>query len=140
MNKILLASHGQFAIGLKNTLEIFLGPSDRIVAVGAYMDSSSDYMHELQQFIDTAKEDESIIFTDIYGGSVNQQVTRMVLESNKAIPIITSMNLPIVLSIALANQALSSSFINQTISECIPQLIQLKMEEEKEGDLGEFFQ
>ena len=104
MKHILLASHGRLALGMKDTVEFFLGKSDSIVAVSAYLDSSDAYLQEIKDFVDAATAEDSVIFTDIYGGSVNQQVTTIVLESKKEIPIISSMNLPIIMSVALSDE------------------------------------
>ena len=139
MKRILLASHGRLAFGLKDSLEFFLGKSDLIVAVGAYIDSTDNYIQEIQQFIDSAEDDDAVIFTDIYGGSVNQQVTRMVLAANKKIPIITSMNMPIVLSVALSEEKMTSTVINRLCVDCIPKMVVLPINEEKQGDVDEFF-
>ena len=101
-------SHGRLASGLKDTLEFFLGQSEMIAAVDAYVDTSSDYLQQLQRFVDSAEVGKAIIFTDIYGGSVNQQVSAMVMESEKDIPIVTGMNLPIVLSAAMTDDSLTA--------------------------------
>ena len=42
MKRILLTSHGRLASGLKDTLEFFLGQSEMIAAVDAYVDTSSE--------------------------------------------------------------------------------------------------
>lgn len=137
MKRILLTSHGRFALGLKESLEIFLGESDWIIGVGAYIDSTDTYLKEIQTFVDEAVEGESVIFTDIYGGSVNQQVTQMVIASKKKIPIVTSMNLPIVLSVALSEEALVSESINRMVDDCVPKVVTILKEEE--GDIDAFF-
>lgn len=139
MKRILLTSHDRLASGLKDTLEFFLGQSEMIDAVDAYVDTSSDYLHKLQRFVDNAEVGEAIIFTDIYGGSVNQQISAMVMESGKNIPIVTGMNLPIVLSVALADDRLTAERMEGMLKECQLQLVKLSSCELKEGDEDEFF-
>lgn len=139
MKKILLASHGKMAAGLKNTLEIFLGPTDSITAVCAYLDSSDNYIYEIESFIQSA-HDDAIIFTDINGGSVNQKVVQLVLASNKDIPVITSMNLPIVLSIALLEEEMTEEKLNELIKDCTPLLTDLHGIKHEGDDLSEFFE
>ena len=117
MKRILLTSHGRLASGLKDTLEFFLGQSDMIAAVDAYVDTSSDYLQQLQRFVDSAGVGEAIIFTDIYGGSVNQQVSAMVMESGKDIPIVTGMNLPIVLSAAMTDDCLTAERMESMLKD-----------------------
>ena len=41
MNKILLASHGYLAQGMKSSLEILMGTDDRIECLCAYVDDDS---------------------------------------------------------------------------------------------------
>ena len=41
MNKILLASHGYLAQGMKSSLEILMGTNDRIECLCAYIDDDS---------------------------------------------------------------------------------------------------
>lgn len=140
MKKILLTSHGRMALGLKDTLEFFLGHNDDILAISAYLDSSDKYLQEIQTFINSIEEEEAIIFTDIYGGSVNQQVTSLVLEAKKNIPIITSMNLPIVLSLAMMEEEITSKMINDVIKDCTPKLMEFENVDNQEegGELDAF--
>ena len=139
MKRILLTSHRRLASGLKDTLEFFLGQSEMIAAVDAYVDTSSDYLQQLQRFVDSAEVGKAIIFTDIYGGSVNQQVSAMVMESGKDIPIVTGMNLPIVLSAAMTDDSLTAERMESMLKECQLQLVKMSSCETKEGDEDEFF-
>ena len=134
MKRILLTSHGRLASGLKDTLEFFLGQSEMIAAVDAYVDTSSDYLQQLQRFVDSAEVGKAIIFTDIYGGSVNQQVSAMVMESGKDIPIVTGMNLP-----AMTDDSLTAERMESMLKECQLQLVKMSSCETKEGDEDEFF-
>lgn len=140
MKKILLASHGKLAFGLKDTMEIFLGKRDDIVAVGAYLDETDRHIQEIQDFITAADEEGAIIFTDIYGGSVNQKVTELVVASNKNIMIVTSMNLPIVLSIALSNELLTPAMVEELAKDCIPAVVTLHKRDDEAGGLDAFFE
>ena len=138
--KLLLASHGRLAQGLKETAEFFLGRSDSILAICAYLDSSDAYLKEIRSFIDDAKEGEAVIFSDILGGSVNQQVMMMVEESGKQIPIVTSMNLPIVLSAALSGEPLTQEHLQALCGDCDPTVMQWEEDTKEEGDLDAFLE
>lgn len=128
MKKILLASHGKLAFGLKNTLEMFIGESDDITAVSAYLDDSDDYLKTIETFINQGEE-EKIIFTDILGGSVNQQVMKLLMEMHKEIMVITSMNLAIVLSIALCEEKITPTLADGLLVECSPMRMEFKKTE-----------
>ena len=138
MNNILLASHGNLAIGLKNTVEFFLGDSKNIISVAAYIDSSDEYLKVINDFIDNVDEKDAIIFTDIFGGSVNQQVTTLVYNSGKKIPIIANMNLPIVMQLALSDE-FNLLKLEEEINECLPKLVTLEIDD-KEDELDDFFE
>ncbi|WP_279138902.1 PTS sugar transporter subunit IIA [Faecalicoccus pleomorphus] len=140
--KILLASHSYLAKGLKESAEFFLGKQESMQAICAYLDSSDDYLKEIQSFIDTAKEGEAIILTDIIGGSVNQQVVTMVENSRKRIPIISSMNLPIVLAVALSTGLMNNQLATKLCQDCEPKVVCMNEfnVRDKEGDLDEFFE
>lgn len=77
MKKVLVASHGHLASGIRSSIDILTGMADMVEAVDCYVDDS-DFTPRIQAFIDSVgPEDEAIIFTDIYGGSVFQKVVLM---------------------------------------------------------------
>lgn len=141
MKKILLASHGNLAIGLKHSVEFFLGKNESIVAIGAYVDNTDHHLKEIKSFIDSVEQDNAIIFTDIYGGSVNQQVTFEVLSSGKDIPIIANMNLPVVMSVALYEGKITLENINNILVDCEPKYVSTKVKKQKveEENVDDFF-
>ena len=125
MRKILIASHGKMASGLKNTLEIFLGETDSITAVDAYVDSTSDYLVKIEEFIEQADQKNDVIFTDIMGGSVNQQVIALMAKLKSNLYIVSSMNLPVVLSVVLAGGELTKDKIMDILADCTPVLVEV---------------
>ena len=52
MNKILLASHGYLAQGMKSSLEILMGTNDRIECLCAYIDDDSRDVAALDRCMD----------------------------------------------------------------------------------------
>ena len=70
---------------------------------------------------------------------MNQQVSAMVMESGKDIPIVTGMNLPIVLSAAMTDDCLTAERMESMLKECQLQLVKMSSCESKEGDEDEFF-
>lgn len=74
--------------------------ADMVEAVDCYVDDS-DFTPRIQAFIDSVgPEDEAIIFTDIYGGSVFQKVVLMEPEK-RGIVHVTGMNLGLVIEALL---------------------------------------
>lgn len=97
--KILIATHGMMASGVKSTLSIFTDTSE-ITTIDAYVDDT-DYTPEIQKFISRINEGEiAIIFTDLIGGSVNQKVLALNNKSN--VKIISGFNISLILEIMLS--------------------------------------
>lgn len=99
MRKIILASHHLMAEGLKDTLQYIGSSLDHIEAVCAYMDNIP-VEQQLKNAIGKIDKNDYIIFTDMLGGSVNQEAIKYLQYPN--VYIITGMSLPIVLSIVLS--------------------------------------
>ena len=99
MRKIILASHHLMAHGLKDTIQYVMPDLDQIETICAYMDNQPVE----QQFKDVLGEineqDEYLIFTDMLGGSVNQEAVKYLNYPN--VYVVTGMSLPIVLSVVL---------------------------------------
>ena len=98
MRKLLLISHGQLANGFKDTLKLFLGDDHPFAAICAYGEGCPDVDEELNKFTsDITKDDEVLICSDIFGGSVNQKV--LPLLNREKTYIIAGMNLAMLLQI-----------------------------------------
>lgn len=99
MKKIIFASHHLMAQGLKDTVQYVMPQLDQIETICAYMDNQPVE----QQFKDVLgninEQDEYLIFTDMLGGSVNQEAIKYLSYPN--VYLITGMSLPIVLSVIL---------------------------------------
>ena len=101
--KFLIASHGNLASGLQNSIEILSNRGNELSVINAYI-TSDDYTDQITDFINNLSDNEQgIIFTDLYGGSVNQKVVNEVISSNKAnVFVISNTNLAVVLSVLFA--------------------------------------
>lgn len=100
MRKIILASHHLFADGLKDTVQYVMSTLTNIEAVSAYMDNVPVEEQLKNALGEINEDDEYIIFTDMLGGSVNQEAVKYLQYPN--VYVITGMNLPIVLSVVLS--------------------------------------
>lgn len=100
MNRILLASHGVLASGMKQTLQLFVGESDRIEVMCAYVE---DDMRSVVERIDEwnaqrSPEDWWIVVTDIFGGSVNNEF--FARKANDTFALIAGMNLGLLVELS----------------------------------------
>lgn len=124
MKSFLVASHGKMASGIQNSVDILTGMGKQIEVIDAYIDEV-DYTIKIQQFIEKLHvEDTAIIFTDLYGGSVNQKVMVAVAEHpNQNIYVITGMNLAVILSVVLEAAEITTERLQELISESQVKLV-----------------
>lgn len=139
MKKVLVASHGHLASGIRSSIGILTGMADMVEAVDCYVDDS-DFTPRIQAFIDSVgPEDEAIIFTDIYGGSVFQKVVLMEPEK-RGIVHVTGMNLGLVIETLLGAEPVTADSIKQSdeLARATMQVVEPPSKaadnEESEGD------
>lgn len=141
MKKVLVASHGHLASGIRSSIEILTGMADMVEAVDCYVDDS-DFTPRIQAFIDSVgPEDEAIIFTDIYGGSVFQKVVLMEPEK-RGIVHVTGMNLGLVIEALLGAEPVTADSIKQSVelARATMQVVEPPSKAaDSEGSDGDFF-
>lgn len=138
MKRILLASHGKLASGIKSSIKILTGKEDQIETIDAYLDDA-DFTVEVEKFLKGLKENQQYyIFTDIYGGSVNQKVVSKVVEKSfKNVQIITGMNLPIVLAVLLETEKISKERLKKLILASQVKLVTVNSNDNSEENFFE---
>lgn len=98
--KLILASHGKLAVGMKDTLEMIAGKLDNVEAYEAYSTSPGDeFIKEIEQSIKNSKDEAIIIVTDVLGGSVNNEMTQLMIKQSN-VYLITGMNFPLLITLA----------------------------------------
>ncbi|MDK6727868.1 PTS mannose transporter subunit IIA [Aerococcus loyolae] len=129
--KILIASHGHLASGFKSSIKILTGLEDQVQVIDAYV-TEEDYSSQIDQFLAGIQaDDQGIIFTDIFGGSVNQRIVSKCLRSNKAkqVYVISNANLGVILSVLLNPDVVSEESLQVEIEESAVKLVQLETQE-----------
>lgn len=123
MKKVIIASHHNLAKGLKATLNYISPNTVEIIDVNAYVDEKN-----LEKAVDTAlgqfeTGEQIIAFTDMVGGSVNQEFAKRLGEYN--LQLISGVNLPVALAIilSLGEKELSADMIRMTVEEARQQLV-----------------
>ena len=117
MRKFLIMSHGDMSSGLKSTLNMLLGNRDDVAAKSAYIsDNELSIESEIQNILSKFNDnDELIIFTDLFGGSVNNEAMKFIKDSR--VKIIAGMNIPLIIEV-LSNSD-SSNDINDVIRDAV---------------------
>lgn len=104
MRKIFIITHGKMASGIKDAAELLTGDNN-IIAYDCYGENiqSTD---ELNKILDDIQKEfaqyDNIIFTDLFGGSVNNEVSKRIL-SNKNLYVVSGVNLPCILEFIFMN-------------------------------------
>lgn len=116
MRQIILASHGKMASGLAHTLQLIAGTSAPIHSLDAYS-TNTPVADEVAAVLEPIGDDiELVILTDLIGGSVNQEFSKIIATRPRT-TLISGMNLPLALSIALLPG--DSPLDEATIRRCI---------------------
>lgn len=132
--KLIIATHGKMAEGLKDTLELIGGPKDNIYAMCFYVEGKSYSDEEIDQIFDEVSEDEHLIIcTDIQYGSVNQIFMKRILKySDKNITLLSGINLPLLLELISCQKEITQDVINEIVESASNQLTQVNCCLEKE--------
>ncbi|MEO3403625.1 hypothetical protein AAFN85_06960 [Mucilaginibacter sp. CAU 1740] len=100
--KFLIATHGRLAGGVKSSLDIITGAMDSIFLIEAYVDENRSIEDDIKAVVDQVGDnDELIVFSDIMGGSVTNQILQYARQSN--VHVVSGFNLPLVIEIVLAD-------------------------------------
>jgi len=117
MRKYLIAAHGTFSSGVKSSLDMIAGAMDNIFIIQAYVNGNTAIDEEIKQVLEQiGNDDELIIFSDILGGSVTNQLLQ--LASGPNIHIVSGSNLPLLIEVILgdnetpANEVIDAAIIN----------------------------
>jgi fructoselysine and glucoselysine-specific PTS system IIA component len=113
MRKYLIATHGTFAKGIHSSLEIIMGIPENVFLIQAYTGENKSLKEEISSVLEKiSKEDELIVFTDLMGGSITNQILQYALKEN--VYIISGFNLPLLLDILLADQEIPVNEVIET--------------------------
>ncbi len=136
--KMILASHGKLAEGMKDTLEMIVGKNENIYAFAAYSDGSeTKFLEDIQALINENQDEQIVIATDVLGGSVNNEMIQL-LNRYPQVYLISGMNLPVIITLATAVCPLTTEMIEEAISmgkEGVVFVNKLMKENNEEEDL-----
>lgn len=116
MRKIVFASHGQFASGLKSAVDLIIGDMAKDIVTFDLMPTGSaeDFVSEVTNIMIDERITEIIVLTDLKGASVCNSFT--LISLNPKIHVFSGMNLPLALDLILSfPKQLNTSDIEQII-------------------------
>lgn len=118
---IIILTHSTLSEGFKNTLLFFDSSKKNVHAICAYTEGV-DFKADLNGIIAESQTESIVILTDMLGGSVNQYVTKLGVENNK-IKIVTGINFPFLLELALTEDKLTDEKIREVVNKSKEQII-----------------
>jgi fructoselysine and glucoselysine-specific PTS system IIA component len=104
--KFLIVSHGALAGGFRSALELITGAAGDVFVIQAYLEENKPVEEELSRLLQNAgAEEEWVVFTDLLGGSITNQVLRVMAElpGRDVIHIVAGVNLPLVIEVVLGD-------------------------------------
>lgn len=109
---IIIASHGEFANGIKQSAEMIFGPQENVEAV-TFMpnEGPEDLQNHLRQAIDNMDSEEILFLVDLWGGSPFNQANILFEEAQETRAIVAGLSLPMLI------EAYSSRFSMNTAHE-----------------------
>ena len=97
MRKILIATHGEFAGGLKQTMNLVLGENEKVGVLSAYTTPDFDMDREAASAVAEMEDgDELIVLTDVLGGSVANAFSGQL--SHPGVYVLAGVNAPMLLA------------------------------------------
>ena len=115
VRKFLIATHGTFAGGVKSSLDIIIGAMDNVFLIEAYTNQNVAIEDQIADVMNPIHEnDEVIVFCDILGGSVTNQVLQHALKTN--VHVVSGFNLPLLIEIMMAD---TETPIEEVIADAI---------------------
>lgn len=139
MLKIFLSSHGRFASGIQNSCEILMGPSANLTVFDAYLDETS-VQQKLDAFYETVgPEDQVLLCSDLYGGSVNQAMYTYLERPNTRL--VAGVNMTFMMNVLGEEEGLTDERLDEILQESREYLRRVDLEpvESAAGEDEDFF-
>ena len=103
MLRLVLASHGRLAEGMKNSAQFIAGKTAEIYTICAYLEDKVTLESQIDELFGRfADTDEIIVATDIFGGSVNNEFLARMRKQN--FWLVSGMNLPMIVQLTMIKE------------------------------------
>ena len=129
MKRILIATHGKMASGIRYTAELIVGQVAEIDTIDAYVTPEDNVEEKFREYFQKYEQDRIIVFTDLMGGSVNQKLVEYSKREN--VTLVTGTNLPVLMQVMLADDDVIDDEIQEYIEDARNELQMVCLEEKK---------
>ena len=141
MTQIVLASHGGLADGARDTLDMIVGDVSNVHTISLARDDKDQIEDRALALIDSFDPSDAVyVLTDMLGSSVNNQMVSLQAKRPE-VTVISGMNLPLILEIALSDTPRSEEALTAIIEQSragiqnIAALMRASAQQEEEDDL-----
>ena len=115
MRQFIVASHAHFASGIVESIGLLSGERENVHALSMYVDGNEDLVKEAAAILDGfAADDEVVVCTDLFGGSVNNEFTKIV-QTRPNTHLVTNMNLPLLIQLLFVPD--STPYVNDLLGQ-----------------------
>lgn len=127
---IIIASHGEFAAGIKQSAEMIFGQQENLATV-TFMpnEGPEDLQAKLRQAIETVASDEILFLVDLWGGSPFNQANILYEEDPDHRAIVAGLSLPMLIE-AYANRLSKNTAHEVAEAICPPAIEGIKVRPE----------
>lgn len=132
--QVILASHGDFSKGLKDSLKMILGGmADQIRDYSLYPgENASDFRENLEEEIKGCSDTEYVILTDVFGGSVCNAL--MTLSAYENVKVFAGMNFSLAAELLMQGIPLDEKTVEEVLNTARKGMMQVVLGEEEEED------
>lgn len=114
MINILLVTHGDFGKELLKSSELIIGKIENAESISFHQgESFEELLNQVEATVDKLSKNDLIVFTDMYGGSPYNAVTRA-MKSRKFYHI-TGINFPLFIDIAVSRDSYTMEEVAEKI-------------------------
>lgn len=136
MLKLFLSSHGHMASGMKSSVKILTGSDSILTVFDAYVDQAS-VKDQLDAFYETVTEDDQVLLlSDLYGGSVNQTMSLFLDKPNTML--VAGVNLALVLELT-CRQSITKEELEELVEQSRTMLRVVELDKVETEDTNEDF-
>ncbi len=133
----IIATHGNLAKGFESAMKLIIGEKENIHVISAYIDDLKLEEQVDQVFNKIPLTDELVVFTDIFGGSVNTEFMKRLTQRN--FHLISGVNLALIISVIIELQeGFTVSQLKEKIEQC-KEMIKYCNDETNDAEIDDDF-
>lgn len=105
---IIVTSHGNFCLGLIDSLEMLAGKQEKVTAIPLKKDDTGQFKEKFRLLVEEKLPEPTLILCDISGGTPYNESFQLYLEQMAYLKIVSGVNLTMLVECALSLDSVSS--------------------------------